>query len=137
MSGSYVDDKVREALLASKGSRATAQKILMAWAVEDPQLLLGISKPFLKAIAAAAVERGIRRAGGGGTRSPQPAAGRTAPGLSKDALAHVLNRIGREPDVAGTNELAPAHKAASAGNTAGHEKSMMAIAKAFAAKKIG
>ena len=36
------DGKVREAILAAKGSRMNAQKILMAWAVEDPDLLRGI-----------------------------------------------------------------------------------------------
>src|SRR3712207_8409950 len=43
----------------------SAQKLLMAWAVEDPQLMLGIAQPFMKAIAAAAVERGVRQLGGG------------------------------------------------------------------------
>jgi hypothetical protein len=137
---SYVDNKVREALLASKGSRAAAQKILMGWAAEDPQLMLGIAQPFLKAIAA--VERGIRRAGGGSR--PQPTAGRGAgSALSKDALARVLSQMGQTPD-AGSGTPAPTAAPRRAANTAatlqsdggGHEKSMMAIAKAFAAKKI-
>ncbi|WP_207457727.1 hypothetical protein [Azospirillum sp. SYSU D00513] len=149
MSGSYVDNKVREALVASKGSRAAAQKILMAWAAEDPQLMLGIAQPFLKAIAAAAVERGIRRAGGGGgsPSRPQQGAPRAGGALSKDALARVLSQMGQEPPMAGGTaggtaggRAAPTPVRTAAvrdGGGAGHEKSMMAIAKAFAAKKIG
>jgi len=152
MGNSYVDGKVRDALMAAKGSRATAQKLLMTWAVEDPQLLLGIAQPFLKAIAAAAIERGARPAGAG--RSPAPGAGRgrAAPeaALSKEALANVLNRLGRDPDedvpqpraakpaAPGAMKSATMVVPASGGAPSGvsHEKAMMAIAKAFVAKKI-
>ena len=155
MGNSYVDGKVRDALVAAKGSRATAQKLLMAWAVEDPQLMQGIAQPFLKAIAAAAIERGARQLSGGG---PQRAAGGGRPAsstLSKEALADVLGRLGRDPD-----EMPAARPAASGSGAAGsgagrpgamrsatavvhqaggdidHEKSMLTIAKAFAAKRI-
>ncbi|MBP2312440.1 hypothetical protein [Azospirillum soli] len=152
MGNSYVDGKVRDALVAAKGSRATAQKLLMAWAVEDPQLMLGIAQPFLKAISAAAVERGVRQLSGGGGRA-QPATGGRSGGtgaLSKEALAGVLDRLGRDPD-----EMPMARPAASAGKPAGpgpmraatavvhqaggdidHQKAMLTIAKAFVAKKI-
>ncbi|WP_448202972.1 hypothetical protein [Azospirillum sp. sgz302134] len=155
MGNSYVDGKVRDALMAAKGSRATAQKLLMAWAVEDPQLLLGISQPFLKAIAAAAVERGARQGSGGGGRAPSmsagPGRGRAAPdaALSKEALASVLSRLGRDPDedapqsrtapprpgaMRSATMTVPASGGAPQGVT--HEKAMMTIAKAFVAKKI-
>lgn len=151
MANSYVDGKVRDALVAAKGSRATAQKLLMAWAVEDPQLLLGISQPFLKAIAAAAVERGARPsapsrsapAGQGRSRAAADSA------LSKEALADVLSRLGRDP---GEAPAAPRGRAAAPGALksatmavpAGgggqgggtHEKAMMTLAKAFVAKKM-
>lgn len=151
MGNSYVDGKVRDALMAAKGSRATAQKLLMAWAVEDPQLMLGIAQPFLKAISAAAIERGARNPSGA-----RPAAagtrGRPAPdsALSKEALASVLSRLGRDPDeneapqprkgAAGPAPMRSATMAvpASGGGNSGvtHEKAMMTIAKAFVAKKI-
>lgn len=154
MSNSYVDGKVREAILAAKGSRMNAQKILMAWAVEDPDLLRGIAQPFLKAIAAAAIERAGRpassrpaaarpsAAGGGGGRP-------SASGLSRDALENLLNQLGREPDEQpAPQRTAPAGKSAGPGAAKGakihdaqaggpnHEKAMMAIAKAFVAKKV-
>lgn len=157
MSNSYVDGKVREAIMAAKGSRATAQKLLMAWAVEDPDLLRGIAQPFLKAIAAAAIERAARpassnasarsRAGGSTAGGARP----SASGLSRDALENLLNQLGREDDGAGRPESpaggagGPAGAAGgtgrppNAGQAAGgptHEKAMMAIAKAFVAKKV-
>lgn len=167
MNSSYVDGKIREALVAAKGSRATAQRLLITWAAEDPQLMLGIAQPFLKAIAAAAVERGIRQAQGGG-RS-QAAGGRRGggpggganPALSKEALANVLSRLGRDDDDdtplsrtggtpgagagAGPAKAGPMRSATMAVPPRGgaapdgvtHEKAMMAIAKAFVAKKMG
>ncbi|ANC91966.1 hypothetical protein A6A40_08620 [Azospirillum humicireducens] len=150
MSNSYVDGKVREAILAAKGSRMNAQKILMAWAVEDPDLLRGIAQPFLKAIAAAAIERAgrppsrspaARPAAGGGTGGGRP----SASGLSRDALENLLNQLGRDSGDPVPQRAAPAGKAAAvkgatvheapAGGPS-HEKAMMAIAKAFVAKKV-
>ncbi|BAI72789.1 hypothetical protein AZL_021510 [Azospirillum sp. B510] len=150
MSNSYVDGKVREAILAAKGSRMTAQKLLMAWAVEDPDLLRGIAQPFLKAIAAAAIERAGRPASGRPAARPAAAGaggGRpSASGLSRDALENLLNQLGREPDEAAPQRAAPVGKAAPTGKGAtvhnapaggpNHEKAMMAIAKAFVAKKV-
>ncbi len=152
MSNSYVDGKVREAILAAKGSRMNAQKILMAWAVEDPDLLRGIAQPFLKAIAAAAIERAGRppsrsaaarpAAGGGGAVGRGP----SASGLSRDALENLLNQLGRDSGDPVPQRGAPAGKAAAAAKGATvhdapaggptHEKAMMAIAKAFVAKKV-
>lgn len=150
MSNSYVDGKVREAILAAKGSRMNAQKILMAWAVEDPDLLRGIAQPFLKAIAAAAIERAgrppsrspaSRPTAGGGAGGGRP----SASGLSRDALENLLNQLGRDSAEPVPQRGAPAGKAAAAkGATVheapaggpSHEKAMMAIAKAFVAKKV-
>ncbi|SMF81061.1 hypothetical protein SAMN02982917_5147 [Azospirillum oryzae] len=152
MSNSYVDGKVREAILAAKGSRMNAQKILMAWAVEDPDLLRGIAQPFLKAIAAAAIERAGRPASSRPAARPAAAGGAgggrpSASGLSRDALETLLNQLGREPDEQQAPQRAtPAGKSAPAGKGAtihsapaggpNHEKAMMAIAKAFVAKKV-
>lgn len=151
MSNSYVDGKVREAILAAKGSRMNAQKLLMAWAVEDPDLLRGIAQPFLKAIAAAAIERAgrppsrspaARPAASGGAGGGRP----SASGLSRDALENLLNQLGRDSGDPVPQRGAPAGKAAAAAKGAivhdapaggpTHEKAMMAIAKAFVAKKV-
>ena len=85
MSDSYVDGKVREALQAAKGSPSVAQKLLIGWAVQDPDLLLGMAQPFLKAIAGAAIARVGRRGA-----TPKPASG----ALSREALERVLSRMG-------------------------------------------
>lgn len=135
MSDSYVEGKVREALLAAKGSPSVAQKLLITWAVKDPDLLLGMAQPFLKAIAGAAVARAGRRAA-----TPARPAG---PGgtLSREALERVLSRMGEvddgdvTPQAARPAAAAPAPvRQAPAGVS--HEKSMLTLAKAFAAKKV-
>lgn len=157
MGNSYVDGKVREALMAAKGSRGMAQQLLMTWAAEDPQLLLGIAQPFLKAIAAAAIERGARGLGGGnsgaGGRAATSGGMRSGGGLrpntalSREALESVLSRMGQDPAPSpapspasaparpGTMRSATAAINAPGGNVS-HEKAMMAIAKAFVAKKV-
>ncbi|CAO3374373.1 hypothetical protein [Azospirillum argentinense] len=151
MANSYVDGKVRDALVAAKGSRATAQKLLMAWAAEDPQLLLGISQPFLKAIAAAAIERGVRPSAPSRSAPAQPGRSRGSldSSLSKEALADVLSRLGRDPGedtpaprgraaapapVKSATMVVPVGKGGQGGVT--HEKAMMTLAKAFVAKKM-
>lgn len=72
MSDTYVTLKIREALKAAQGSRSQAQRVLIAWALDDEQLLRGLCKPFLKAIAGSAVDRVAR---GTGMTSAAPAPG--------------------------------------------------------------
>ncbi|MDX2028275.1 MAG: hypothetical protein SFW62_06540 [Alphaproteobacteria bacterium] len=56
MTDDYVRAKIRDALAATDGNRHDAQKLLITWAVRDPSLLLGMTKPHLKAIATALIE---------------------------------------------------------------------------------
>jgi hypothetical protein len=88
----YLDEKVREALLACGGSRGMAQKLLMEWGVKDLRLLVAMARPFLKAIAGAAVEGAGRR----GVVVPETrrAAPSSARSLSPEALDEVLARMG-------------------------------------------
>ena len=60
MNDLYLAAKVREAITAGKGSRTQAQRLLMAWAAADPNLLLALTKPYLKAIVGGAVQRASR-----------------------------------------------------------------------------
>jgi hypothetical protein len=56
----YVRVKIRDALAATGDDRHDAQKLLITWAVRDPSLLLGMTKPHLKAISAALIEHTMR-----------------------------------------------------------------------------
>jgi hypothetical protein len=56
MSDHYVNAKVHDALKATDGNKRDAQKLLITWAVRDPSLLLGLTKPHLKAIVAARLD---------------------------------------------------------------------------------
>ena len=60
MTDDLVRLKIQEALTASGGDRHDAQRLLITWAVRDPQLLLGMTKPHLKAIAAGLIEHATR-----------------------------------------------------------------------------
>ena len=60
MTDDHVRAKIKEALAASGNDKHDAQKLLITWAVRDPQLLLGMAKPHLKAIAAALIEHAAR-----------------------------------------------------------------------------
>src|SRR5580704_205878 len=52
--------KIQEALAAAGGNKHDAQRLLITWAVRDSQLLLGMTKPHLKAIAAGLIEYATR-----------------------------------------------------------------------------
>lgn len=92
MRDSYVDDKVRAALIEGRGSRARAQRLLIEWAAKDARLLLGLARPFMKAITLAAIEGAGRR--GLAVPAAKPAAP-PPPQLSDDALDAVLRQMGR------------------------------------------
>lgn len=139
MADAYVDGKVREALVAAKGSRAMAQRLLMTWAVKDERLLLGMAQPFLKAITGAAIEGVVRRGGGAG--APRPAQRSLGPGgLSREALERVLSRMGEDPTPRSAAPMQVATTVINRGDAApkgvSHESAMKAIAKAFVAKKV-
>jgi hypothetical protein len=57
MSDSYTSSKIKEALVASQGSRARAQDILLGWAQADDRLLRGLVEPYLKGIVTGTIER--------------------------------------------------------------------------------
>lgn len=101
MSDTYVTLKIREALKAAQGSRSQAQRVLIAWALDDEQLLRGLCKPFLKAIAGSAVDR-VARGGSITTATPAPGqgvvkSGRPSTGpkkLSPQMLDAIISRMG-------------------------------------------
>ena len=52
--------KIKEALAAAGQNRHDAHKLLLTWAVRDPALLLAMTKPHLKAIAAGHIDHFVR-----------------------------------------------------------------------------
>ncbi|MEI6558929.1 MAG: hypothetical protein WCO00_11030 [Rhodospirillaceae bacterium] len=98
MSDSYLDGKVREALLTAKGSRSLAQATLMKWAAGDDRLLKAMAQPFLKAISGAAIVAAIKRGVSVPGLSLPPA--KAPPKLSQTDLMQVLSQLGGG-DVAG------------------------------------
>ncbi len=57
MMGTYIEEKIKEALALSQGSEAKARQKIIAWAQEDQALLLALAKPHLSGIVAYNIER--------------------------------------------------------------------------------
>lgn len=141
---SYVDGKVREALMVAKGSRVMAQKLVITAALKDERLLQGLAAPFLKAIVGAAIERVMRRAGVAGTTAAGPT--RPQATLSNEDLDAVLNQMGRSgagspadarsaPSMSQAARILGGGAAPAPAAGAKHETAMRTIAAAFARKK--
>ncbi len=60
MTEAYVVNKIKEALAATNNDKRDAQKLLITWAVRDQSLLLGLTKPHLKAIVSAQIDHATR-----------------------------------------------------------------------------
>lgn len=61
MPESLMRSKIKEALVATGHNRHDAHKLLITWAVRDPALLLAMTKPHLKAIAAGHIDHFMRQ----------------------------------------------------------------------------
>ena len=61
MPESLIRAKIKEALMAAGHNRHDAHKLLLTWAIRDPALLLAMTKPHLKAIAAGLVDHYVRQ----------------------------------------------------------------------------
>ena len=117
MSDSYLDGKVREALVAAKGSRSLAQNALMKWALTDERLLKAMAQPFIKAISGAAIAGAIKRGVSvPGMSGPPP---RPAPKLSQNDLMQVLSQLGGGDDA---GAAAPGGEGRDEGRSGGGER---------------
>lgn len=108
MSETYVTLKIREALTVAQGSRSQAQRVLMAWALDDEQLLRGLCRPFLKAITGSAIARMAGTgaaartavpAGGPGVPAPRSAGPKKLPPQMLDAIIARMGNPGAAPAV--------------------------------------
>lgn len=61
MSRDYAEERIREALVQSKGNPTKTRQKIIAWALEDVRLLQGLTKPHLTGITAYAVNRVINK----------------------------------------------------------------------------
>jgi hypothetical protein len=108
MSDSYTSSKIKEALVASQGSRARAQDILLGWAQADDRLLRGLVEPYLKGIVTGTIERMTKPAAEKGVAAVQAPAPVRAPvakvpvpkpapprELSPEALEKALSMMGQ------------------------------------------
>ncbi len=86
MSHDHVQERAQQALIATQGDVDAAQKLLVAWAVRDQELLLGLAKSHLKALALAALEQT-------GKHMITPSQQRVAP-LPPETLARLMNQPG-------------------------------------------
>jgi len=61
MTDTYVTAKIHEALKATSGDKHDTQKLVIAWAMRDQALLLGLVKTSLKDVAADRIDDEVRR----------------------------------------------------------------------------
>ncbi len=119
----HVQERAQQALIATQGDVDAAQKLLVAWAVRDQELLLGLAKSHLKALALAALEQA-------GKQMITPANQRAAP-LPPETLTRLMNQPGvrryktAPPELEDTPLLDPERQA----------QTWQAIAKSFKKKK--
>lgn len=85
MTEDLVRSKTREALAVSGNNRHDAQKILITWAVRDPQLLLGLTKPHLKAITAGFIDHMLRE------KTAEQGSDRGPDSLSRTAIDDIIS----------------------------------------------
>ena len=161
MSDSYTSSKIKEALVASQGSRARAQDILLGWAQADDRLLRGLVEPYLKGIVTGTIERVTKPAAEKSAavaqppspaivRAPAPKVPVPKPGppreLSPEALDKALSLMGQGALPPRPSPAAPAPRSASPlklGTTnpvpptkagAKHQQTMRALAALYARK---
>jgi hypothetical protein len=82
MPDALLNNRITEALAATGGDNHDAQKLLITWAVRDHALLLEMTKPHLKAIAAGLVDHAVR------SRKDGPE--KTAGGFSKRQIDDLI-----------------------------------------------
>ncbi|HYC04616.1 MAG TPA: hypothetical protein VED40_15080 [Azospirillaceae bacterium] len=135
MAETYVTMRIKEALAAAQGSRGQAQRLLMQWAMQDEQLLAGLTRPFLKAIVGSAIQRVSR--GMPATAEPparRPTAPAGKPAITQEQLDSVLSKLStRRADLPPILNGAPPPKAE---GTQKQAAGVRALAKAFAQKRF-
>lgn len=85
MSQSYLEKRVKAALAEAQGSKMGARKLLLSWVISDQQLLLGMVRRHLPALAMQAVEFVLARAAAQAAGLPKPA--KPGDNIGKDLIA--------------------------------------------------
>lgn len=133
LDGSYLTARVKEALDKSSGDVKAARRLLARWAAGDHRLLQELVGPFLPGIIAHTVGGGVEP-----HRVVPMRRRRKASALTPDALDQVVGalgeKIGTTHQPAGMTALTNPAKPTPAG--AGHERSVRALAVAFARKRL-
>ncbi len=73
MSLEYVERRIVEALKQTKGNTVRARQQVIAWAMEDPKLLLSLTKSHLSGIVAYNVERVVSGRAAAARKQQRPA----------------------------------------------------------------
>jgi len=115
--------KIKEALEASGSNRQDALKLLITWAIRNPPLLLAMTKPHLKAIAASQIDHYLRRESGESTDDAGPDA------FSRTAIDDIVESTRSPTDRRGKSTIPPPK------STERQASAMRKLAAAFTHKK--
>jgi hypothetical protein len=124
MPNSIMHAKIKEALVAAGHNRHDALKLLITWAVRDPALLLVMTKPHLKAIAAGHIDHFVR------TDKTGEEPGASSEGFSRAAIDDIISSSLRIPTDKRKNAHLPPPK-----STERQASTMRRLAAAFTRKK--
>jgi len=125
MPESFMRVKIKEALAATGNNRHDAHKLLITWAIRDPALLLAMTRPHLKGIAAAHVDHYLRQKGERDADDDMPER------ISRTAIDDiVLHATSRMPTDKRRHTLLPPPK-----STERQASTMRKLAAAFTKKK--
>lgn len=136
----YAAEKVRTALIQSKGDGRAAQRLLVGACARDPKLLFGLVGPYLQGIVAHAVQRQLGRAakdfaGSSGGRASRPA---NEPALTREAMDSIVaqlgEKIGSKPQPEGMSALINPPTQPRAGKA--HQDGIRTMAAAFMRKRL-
>lgn len=120
MSLEYAENRIKEALKLAKGNPAKARQQIIAWAMEDSQLLFALAKPHLSGIVAYNIERvasgraDSSRQGQGGSPAPKaaPEAAAPRPGKKPEQFGlEILKAVAGNPAIFGLEDTGAMKKA--------------------------
>ncbi len=91
MSHPYLQAKLKDAILAARGDRTTAVRLLMETAAKDSALLAALTQPYLQGIAFQAVDRVLQKLQSRG--QPNRVVPGTAPAKKRELPPEALDNI--------------------------------------------
>lgn len=138
----YAAEKVRTALIQTKGNSRKAQRLLITACARDPKLLMGLVGPYMQGIVAHAVQRQLGRAAkdfAGKEAAGRAGRARGEANLTPEAMDSIVAQLGQrfggsKPQPEGMTALINPPSQPRAGKS--HQDGIRTMAAAFLRKRL-